>query len=63
MDQAGISPDVAMGISGHKTQAMFTRYNIADVTRRRSALELAQQFRDSQTEQSTKVISMKKANG
>jgi hypothetical protein len=42
---------------------MFTRYNITDVKRKRSALELAQQFRDAQaTEaaQESNVVAMRK---
>lgn len=47
-DEAGVSRDVAMQISGHKTQAMYSRYNIADTKRKRNALELAQEFRDAE---------------
>lgn len=51
MDEAGVSRDVAMAISGHKTQAMYSRYNIADVKRKRKALELTQEFREAQAAQ------------
>jgi integrase len=33
LDEAGVSRDVAMQISERKTQAMYSRYNIADVKR------------------------------
>ena len=53
LDEAGISRDVAMAISGHKTQAMYSRYNIADVKRKRKAFELVQEFREAQAAQAT----------
>lgn len=43
-DDAGLSRDVAMSLSGHRTQAMYSRYNFSDEARKRSALEKAQQF-------------------
>jgi integrase len=51
LDEAGVSRDVAMAISGHKTQAMYSRYNISDVKRKRKALELVQEFREAQVAQ------------
>jgi integrase len=61
LDEAGISRDVAMAISGHKTQAMYSRYNIADVRRVRKALELTQEFRESMAAQAeqTNVVQMR----
>lgn len=50
-DEAGVSRDVAMSLSGHRTQAMYTRYNISDVKRKRKALELVQEFREAQAAQ------------
>jgi hypothetical protein len=44
MDDAGISRDAAMSITGHKTQAMYTRYNYSDEKRKRTALEKATEF-------------------
>ena len=52
-DEAGISRDVAMSISGHRTQETYTRYNICDVKRKRTALERVQEFRESQAAQGT----------
>jgi integrase len=46
MDEAGISRDVAMSISGHKTQSMFSRYNITTTKRARQALEQVQVYRE-----------------
>jgi integrase len=63
MDEAGISRDVAMSISGHKTQAMYTRYNIADVKRKRRALDKLQEFREAQAVQGaveSNVVAMRK---
>jgi PIN domain nuclease of toxin-antitoxin system len=58
LDEAGVSRDVAMAISGHKTQAMYSRYNIADVKRKRKALELTQEFREAQAAQEQNVVSI-----
>jgi tRNA(Ile2) C34 agmatinyltransferase TiaS len=38
MTKAGVQRHVAMSISGHKTESMFERYNIRDVTDQRAAL-------------------------
>jgi len=59
LDEAGVSRDVAMQISGHKTQAMYSRYNIADVKRVRKALERTQEFREAAAAQESKVVSMR----
>jgi hypothetical protein len=59
LDEAGVSRDVAMPISRHKTQAMYSRYNIADVKRVRKALERTQEFREAAAAQESKVVSMR----
>ena len=59
LDEAGVSRDVAMSISGHKTQAMYTRYNIADVKRKRRALEKMQEWREAQAAEESKVVAMR----
>ena len=62
MDEAGVWRDVAMAISGHKTQAMYSRYNIADVKRKHKALELAQEFRErmaAEEAQESNVVAMR----
>jgi len=58
LDEAGVSCDVAMQISAHKTQAMYSRYNIADAKRVRKAVERTQEFREAATAQGSKVVSM-----
>ena len=63
LDEAGVSRDVAKSISGHKTDAMYTRYNIADIKRKRKALELVQEFREVQASEAARqlnVVSMRK---
>jgi len=59
LDEAGVSRDVAMSISGHKTQAMYSRYNISDVKRKRRALEKVQEYREAQAAQESNVVTMK----
>jgi hypothetical protein len=63
LDEAGVSRDVAKSVSGHKTDAMYTRYNITDVKRKRKALELVQEFRElqaSEAAQESNVVAMRK---
>jgi integrase len=43
--RAGVSQDVAMSISGHRSPAMFKRYNITDERDQRQALQQVQQYR------------------
>ena len=38
MTKAGVSRHIAMSISGHKTESVFERYNIKDVTDQRDAI-------------------------
>jgi hypothetical protein len=39
MDRAGVSRHVAMQITGHKTEAMYRRYNIVNDADVKAALE------------------------
>ena len=43
--RSGVSQAVAKSISGHRTDAMFARYNISDVTDQRKALARVQEYR------------------
>jgi hypothetical protein len=43
--RSGVSQAVAKSISGHRTDAMFSRYNISDVTDQRKALARVQEYR------------------
>ena len=47
MRRAGVSEDVAMKITGHKTNAMFKRYNITDENDLREAVLKTQQYLES----------------
>jgi integrase len=42
--RAGVSPQVAMTISGHKTASVFARYNITNADDRRAAMAKVQAF-------------------
>jgi integrase len=44
MMQAGVSQAEAMSISGHKTVAVFNRYNIVDPARKRAAMDKVEAF-------------------
>jgi integrase len=49
LDRAGISRDIAMKISGHKTQSTYSRYNIVSTDDMRQALERTQTYREGST--------------
>lgn len=44
MVSAGVAPQVAMRITGHRTDAMFRRYAIVDEDQKRQALAKTQDF-------------------
>jgi integrase len=46
--RGGVHPAVAMAISGHKTQAMFARYNITDDRDKLRALEASREWNEQQ---------------
>jgi hypothetical protein len=56
MVQGGVPPQVAMKISGHKTDAMFRRYNIIVEDDLREALWKTEEYRKASGE---KVIAMR----
>lgn len=53
MVRAGVSQSVAMSITGHKTQAMFLRYNITSEEDKRKALHSTQQYVGQQPKERT----------
>jgi hypothetical protein len=52
-------PKIVINRKPSKTQAMYSRYNIADVKRVRKALERTQEFREAAAAQESKVVSMR----
>ena len=62
MDDAGISRDAAKSITGHKTDAMYSRYNYSDELRKRTALEKATEFAAAlaEQEQPANVLAMRR---
>jgi hypothetical protein len=48
--RSGVSQHVAMSISGHRTAAMFGRYNITDDRDQRQALRDVQEYRKAMAE-------------
>jgi integrase len=48
MRRAGVSETVAMAVTGHRTRAMFDRYNITDEDDKREALRRLQVHRAAQ---------------
>ena len=51
MVRAGVAQGVAMRISGHRTAAMFERYNITSGEDMREALRRTEEYRATLTEQ------------
>jgi len=49
MDRAGVSRHVAMQITGHKTEAMYRRYNIVSESDIRAALVKTQAYLETKT--------------
>jgi integrase len=59
--RAGNDERDCMEITGHKTRAVFDRYDIIDEDDQRRALERQEQYKKEQLEQGRKVVPIKKA--
>jgi len=63
MVRAGIPERVAMMISGHKTRAVFDRYNIVSQDDLREAAKRRQSYKDQQARQLQNGYNREKARG
>jgi integrase len=61
--RAGNDEHDCMEITGHKTRAIFDRYDIVDEDDQRRALERQEEYKRQQLEQGRKVLPMKRAAG
>jgi len=59
MVQAGVNPQVAKKISGHKTDSMFQRYSILTTADLAAALEKTQTYREAEAAKPAQVVSMR----
>ena len=59
--RAGNDEHDCMEISGHKTRAVFDRYDIIDEDDQRRALERQDAYKKQQMEQGRKVVPLRKA--
>ena len=58
--RSGVPESVAMRVTGHKTNSMFTRYNITNADDLRAALRSVEKYRDGQQQ---KVVSISAQGG
>jgi integrase len=60
---AGVSEDVAMKITGHKTRAMFARYNITNEDDLKKAVRMTQEYVESLPVEKLNIVKFQKASG
>jgi integrase len=58
MVRGGVAEEIAMKVTGHRTRAMFSRYNIASLEDELEALRKARVYADSRTSVSANVVSI-----
>jgi integrase len=61
--RAGVPESVAMAISGHKTRAIFDRYNIASESDFANAIESGSSYHRERSERPAKVFAFRHARG
>ncbi len=59
MVRGGVPETVAMTITGHKTRAMFDRYNITDDADQLKALEQSRAYREAHAAEGSNVVAMR----
>jgi integrase len=56
--RAGVNPQVARALSGHRSESVFARYNILTTDDLRDALSKTEQYRETEAAKQPQVVSM-----